>query len=104
MCVCVCVCVFWNMHPVYSTHICLSVTTKSAIYLVYIRRKQGMCNGILCGVFKIFVVQLISDELVVFWELSLDMHTPRVEKKLLSLLSIETLLGTHTPTQTKRLP
>ena len=34
----------------------------------------------------------VSDESVVFWELSLDMHTLRVEKKLLLfLLSIETL-------------
>ena len=33
---------------------------------------------------------LMSDELVILWELSLDMRTLRVEKKLLlSLLSIE---------------
>ena len=36
----------------------------------------------------------VSDESVVFWELSLDMHTLRFEKKLLlSLLSIKTSLG-----------
>ena len=36
----------------------------------------------------------MSDKLVVLWELSLDMHTLRVEKKLLlSLLSIERSLG-----------
>ena len=37
---------------------------------------------------------LVSDESVVFWELSLDMHTLCVENKLLlSLLSIEMSLG-----------
>ena len=36
----------------------------------------------------------MSDELVVLWELSLDVHTLRVEKKLLlSLLSIKRSLG-----------
>ena len=38
----------------------------------------------------------VSDETVVLWKLSLCMHTPRVEKKLLlSLLSIETSLGSE---------
>ena len=39
---------------------------------------------------------LVSDEAVVFWELSLDIHTLYVEKKLLlSLLSIKTSLGSE---------
>ena len=36
----------------------------------------------------------MSDELVILWELSLDMHPLRIEKKLLlSLSSIERSLG-----------